>query len=136
MRGLCESPFEREIYDELTQRAYCVTPQVKVGQYRIDMVVEGANDARLAIECDGDRYHGPEQWMDDMQRQRTLERAGWVFWRCFASVFIRRRVEILAELLNVLSEHGVDPVGAESARRSVQTELRVVTSPQVFRNPR
>ena len=49
------------------------------------MVVEGANDERLAIECDGDRYHGPDKWADDMQRQRVLERAGWVFWRCFAS---------------------------------------------------
>ncbi len=46
LRKLCESPFERELYDELTQRGYWVTPQVKVGQYRIDMVVEGHNDAR------------------------------------------------------------------------------------------
>jgi very-short-patch-repair endonuclease len=126
LRGLCESPFEREIYDELTQRGYCVTPQVRVGQYRIDMVVEGANDARLAIECDGDKYHGPEQWMDDMQRQRTLERAGWVFWRCFASVFIRRRDEVLADLVHVLAERGIDPVGVEGMPRSVQTEFRVV----------
>ena len=58
MRTLCESPFEREMYDELTQLGYWVTPQVKVGQYRIDMVVEGHNDARLAVECDGDKYHG------------------------------------------------------------------------------
>jgi very-short-patch-repair endonuclease len=34
-----------------------VIPQVKVGNYRLDMVVEGHNDARLAIECDGNRYH-------------------------------------------------------------------------------
>jgi len=126
MRSLCESPFEGEIYDELTQRGYCVTPQVKVGQYRIDMVVEGANDARLAIECDGDKYHGPDKWEDDMQRQRVLERAGWVFWRCFASVFIRRREEVLSELLHALGERGIEPVGAEGAPRSVHTEFRVV----------
>ena len=41
LRKLCESPFEREMYDELTQRGYWVTPQVRVGQYRIDLVVEG-----------------------------------------------------------------------------------------------
>ncbi|MEI7900860.1 MAG: AAA domain-containing protein [bacterium] len=89
LRKLCESPFEREMYDELTQRGYWVTPQVQVGQYRIDMVMEGHNDARLAVECDGDKYHGADKWADDMQRQRVLERAGWVFWRCFASAFIR-----------------------------------------------
>jgi very-short-patch-repair endonuclease len=55
------------------------------GAYRIDMVVEGEGDVRLAIECDGDEYHGPDKWADDMNRQRILERAGWVFWRCFAS---------------------------------------------------
>ena len=126
MRSQCESPFEREIYDELTQRGFCVTPQVKVGQYRIDMVVEGANDARMAIECDGDKYHGPDKWEDDMQRQRVLERAGWVFWRCFASAFIRRREEVLAELQHALAERGIAALGAEGAPRSVHTEFRVV----------
>jgi very-short-patch-repair endonuclease/Cdc6-like AAA superfamily ATPase len=126
MRSLCESPFEREVYDELTQRGYCVTPQVKVGQYRIDMVVEGANDARMAVECDGDKYHGSDKWEDDMQRQRVLERAGWVFWRCFASVFIRRREEVIAELLHALAERGIEPFGSEGAPRSVHTEFRVV----------
>ena len=99
---------------------------MKVGQYRIDMVVEGANDTRIAIECDGDKYHGPEKWEDDMQRQRVLERAGWVFWRCFASVFVRRRGEVLAELFQTLTEHGIEPVGDEGATRSMHTEFRVV----------
>jgi very-short-patch-repair endonuclease len=103
-----------------------VTPQVKVGHYRIDMVVEGANDARVAIECDGDQYHGPDKWEDDMRRQRVLERAGWNFWRCFASVFIRRRSEVMAELLRELAERGIEPVGAEGVPRSIHTELRVV----------
>ena len=53
MRSLCESDFERNVYDELTQRGYLVTPQVKAGAYRIDMVVEGHNDSRLAVLCVG-----------------------------------------------------------------------------------
>ena len=128
LRKLCESPFERELYDELTQRGYWVTPQVKVGQYRIDMVAEGHNDARLAVECDGDKYHGTDKWADDMQRQRVLERAGWVFWRCFASSFIRRRGAMLDELLKTLAALGIEPIGAEGAPRSVHVERRVVYS--------
>ena len=127
LRTLCESPFEREVYDELTQRGYWITPQVRVGQYRIDMVVEGRNDARLAVECDGDKYHGADKWADDMQRQRVLERAGWVFWRCFASAFIRRRKDMLDDLLKTLAERGIEPVGTEGAPRSVHTEHRVVS---------
>lgn len=128
LRKLCESPFEREMYDELTQRGYWVTPQVRVGLYRIDMVVEGFNDARLAVECDGDKYHGADKWADDMQRQRVLERAGWVFWRCFASAFIRRRKVMLDDLLMTLAERGVEPIGAKDAPRSVHTEHRAVRS--------
>ncbi len=126
LRTLCESPFEREMYDELTQRGYWITPQVRVGQYRIDMVVEGHNDARLAVECDGDKYHGADKWADDMQRQRVLERAGWVFWRCFASAFIRRRRDMLDDLVKTLAERGIEPIGAEGAPRSVHSEHRVV----------
>jgi very-short-patch-repair endonuclease len=124
LRKLCESPFEREVYDELAGRGFHVTPQVRVGQYRIDMVVEGHNDARLAIECDGDRYHGPSKWADDIHRQRVLERAGWVFWRCFASSFVRRRTAMVADLLRSLAEREIEPVGGEGAPRSVHTEHR------------
>jgi very-short-patch-repair endonuclease len=128
LRTLCESPFERELYDELTQRGYWITPQVRVGQYRIDMVAEGHNDARLAVECDGDKYHGADKWADDMQRQRVLERAGWSFWRCFASAFIRRRKDMMDDLLKTLTERGIEPIGAEGAPRSVHIEQRVVSS--------
>ncbi len=124
LRELCESPFEREVYDILTERGYWVTPQIKVGEYRIDLVVEGHNDNRLAIECDGDRYHGPDRWDADMRRQRVLERAGWVFWRCFASSFVRRRQILVSDLLRTLTERGIEPIGAESALRSVHTEQR------------
>lgn len=126
LRKLCESPFERDVYDELCARGFKVIPQVRVGAYRIDMVVEGHNDARLAIECDGDRYHGPDRWSDDMQRQRILERAGWVFWRCFASTFVRRRKDMVANLLLTLAQAGIHPVGGEGSPPSVHTEQRIV----------
>lgn len=40
------------------------------------MVVEGANDNPLAIECDGDALHGPDRWVADMNRQLIPERTG------------------------------------------------------------
>ena len=116
------------MYDELTKRGYWVTPQVRVGPYRIDMVVEGHNDRRLAVECDGERNHGPEKWADDMQRQRVLERAGWVFWRCFGAAFYRRRGEVIEDLIATLTEGGIEPIGAEGAPPSVHTEHRVVSA--------
>lgn len=78
----------------------------------MDMVVEGAGDTRLAIECDGDEYHGPDQWQDDISRQRILERAGWVFWRCFASTWSLHKDDVLPELLERLTAMGIEPLGA------------------------
>ncbi len=126
LRTQCESPFELEIYDELTRRGFHVVPQVKVGSYRIDMVVQGSNDERLAIECDGDRYHGFDRWADDMNRQRILERAGWVFWREFASIFIRRRTAVIDGLLDTLKARGIEPLTGNSVPKSVHSEFRRV----------
>lgn len=108
----CESGFERDVYEALHSRGYRVIPQVKAGAFRIDMVVEGANDARLAIECDGDAFHGPDRWTADMNRQRVLERAGWVFWRCFASTWAIRKDDVILDLLSRLNAMGIEPLGA------------------------
>jgi very-short-patch-repair endonuclease len=108
----CESEFEREVYSELVSRGYRVIPQVKTGAYRIDLVVEGNGDTRLAIECDGDEFHGHDRWQHDTHRQRVLERAGWTFWRCFASTWTLRKDEVFAELLERLGALGIEPIGA------------------------
>jgi very-short-patch-repair endonuclease len=108
----CQSGFEREMFAALVERGYRVMPQVKSGAYSIDMVVEGESDTRLAIECDGDEFHGPDRWAQDTMRQRVLERAGWTFWRCFASTWILRKDEIIVELLDRLTSMGIGPVGA------------------------
>lgn len=106
---LCESEFEKSVFKELHDMGYKVTPQIKVGNYRIDLVVESDNDQRLAVECDGDSYHGPEQWHDDMIRQRALERAGWTFWRCFASSWTIERKNMIESLQKKLDVMGIKP---------------------------
>lgn len=123
----CESDFERDMFDALVARGFGVDTQVAVGRHRIDMVVEGDEDRRLAIECDGDRYHGPEEWPADIARQRTLERAGWKVWRCFASRFVREREAVLTELATYLAALDIQPKGSIERARNY-TELRYWTS--------
>jgi len=57
---LCESYFERDVFSKLLALGYNVTPQVIVGPFSIDMVIEGDQDRRLAVELDGDKYHPAE----------------------------------------------------------------------------
>lgn len=128
LRDKCESPFETEVFDLLVERGYRVVPQVKAGAYRIDMVVEGEDDNSLAIECDGDRYHGPDKWDSDMQRQRILERAGWKFWRCFASTFVTCKDEVIQDLLAELERLEIYPISTSAAFSSSYVECRSVTT--------
>ncbi len=115
--AVCESDFERDLMQRLLERGYRVQGQVGSAGYRIDMVVEGADRRRLAVECDGDRFHGPEQWRQDMRRQRVLERVGWRFWRCFASSFYRDPEGVLNDLIETLTRMGIEPPGhGESGR--------------------
>lgn len=126
LREKCGSSFEFEMFDELVKRGFRVEPQVACGGYRIDLVVEGNEGRRLAIECDGDRPQGPDQWQDEMVRQRVLERAGWTFWRCFASSFVRRREAVLVDLMQTLHKVGIEPLGAEVADHSAWVHFKEV----------
>lgn len=109
---------------KMIDRGYRVTPQVGAMGYKIDLVVEGTGDRRLAVECDGDQYHGPERWADDMARQRVLERVGWRFWRCWASSFTIDPDGCMAELFTVLDANGIHPT-REDSRPERYTEQRV-----------
>jgi very-short-patch-repair endonuclease len=113
---------------KLLGRGYRVQGQVGSAGYRIDMVVEGVDRRRLAVECDGDRFHGAEQWRQDMQRQRVLERVGWRFWRCFASSYYRDPDGVLNDLLETLMRMGIEPLGDNDKGRSERkfTEHRAI----------
>ncbi|WP_137766967.1 AAA domain-containing protein [Curtobacterium sp. SGAir0471] len=84
---LTESKFERDVLKQMLDRGHDVQPQHRVGSYRLDFVVRVAPGERLAVECDGDSFHGPDKWDDDVRRQRVLERMGWSFWRIRASKY-------------------------------------------------
>ena len=73
---------------------------------RIDLVVESGNQ-RLAIECDGDYWHGAEQYEADMERQRQLERCGWEFFRIRQSEFYADKISCLEPLWQLLRHRGM-----------------------------
>ncbi|MFT4037013.1 MAG: AAA domain-containing protein, partial [Thermomicrobiales bacterium] len=105
-----ESPFEEAVYERIVARGYHVRPQVKVAEHRIDLVVEGMR-GRLAVECDGERWHGAEQYQHDMARQRHLERCGWTFWRVRGGAFYRDPDAALEDLWQTLDRLGISPQG-------------------------
>jgi len=127
MNSKVESDFEREVAQRLIQAEFRVVPQWKVGHYRIDLVVQGRTK-RLAVECDGDRYHPHEKLEDDMARQAVLERLGWSFVRIRGSQFYQDRNAALQPLFQRLAELGIEKVGNDAAgteEPQAETELLI-----------
>ncbi|MFN2317186.1 MAG: AAA domain-containing protein [Gemmatimonadales bacterium] len=105
-----ESPFEKAVIERLVAAGFQVIPQVKVGSYRIDMVVRGGG-GQVAIECDGARFHPPEKVPDDLMRQANLERCGWTFIRIRSTAFFSDPDRTMLWVLDQLRAHGVEPDG-------------------------
>lgn len=103
-----DSWFEVDVALELLRKNYTVLAQHEVAGKRIDLVVEGGQ-ARLAVECDGDNWHGADRYEEDMQRQRQLERCGWEFFRVRESAFYSNKENALAELWQALEDRGIFP---------------------------
>lgn len=104
------SSFVREVYEQLHAHGYRVTPEVAIGThpYRLDLVVEGRH-ARLGIICEGNAWHGREQWEEEFERQLVLARVGWKFFRVRGSVFYRNPEHALAPLWKTLANLGIKP---------------------------
>lgn len=81
---LDESPIERLFwqtgYRHLSRLGH-FTPQVKIGPYRVDFVLDnipGVSLLKIVIELDGHEFHStPEQRNYDTERDRYLLRRGW-----------------------------------------------------------
>jgi very-short-patch-repair endonuclease len=105
-----ESDFERDVYRHIVGRGYRVQVQHRVGRFRIDLVVDGGRGKRLAVELDGDAYHGPDRWEADRNRQAILERLGWTFHRIRGSAYYRDPDAALTGLWERLEALEIRPV--------------------------
>jgi hypothetical protein len=101
-----ESWFEVEVYNDIVSRGYSVIPQYEFlkGKYRIDLVVICRDGTKVAIECDGDIWHGAEQYQNDLMRQKVIERCkGPQFIRIRGGEYYSNRVKALEPLWKMLN---------------------------------
>ncbi|MEA4820754.1 MAG: DUF559 domain-containing protein, partial [Erysipelotrichales bacterium] len=102
-----DSWFEVDVHNDIINRGYKVIPQYKVanGKYRIDLVALLSNGTKIAIECDGDKFHGAEQFKADIMRQKDLERCGWQFYRIRGCEYYSNRDRALENLWEILGNN-------------------------------
>jgi very-short-patch-repair endonuclease len=92
-----DSLFEQRVYNRMIAHGLNIEPQHHAAGYNIDLVVVGRN-YKLAVECDGDAWHGPDAYESDLARQRDLERCGWTFFRIRESEFYVDQRAVLERL--------------------------------------
>lgn len=103
-----DSWFEVDVALQLARKGFEVLPQYECAGKRIDLVVQDG-PRLLAVECDGDEWHGADRYEEDMQRQRQLERSGWEFFRVREAAFYSNTDEAMEDLWRVLEERGIKP---------------------------
>lgn len=107
--NLTESPIEKKFYDELMQHKN-ILPRITL-QYRIynaaNRIISRADFAfvqqKLAIYCDGTKYHlNRQQWQRDLRQRRELTMLGWKY-LAFTGAEINQDIEnCIAEVLRHL----------------------------------
>jgi very-short-patch-repair endonuclease/Cdc6-like AAA superfamily ATPase len=117
--------FEGTVLRRLMERGYNVFPQHQVGAYYIDLVVVG-NGRRLAIECDGEQFHGPEKLQEDLEREAILVRCGWTFERIRGSIFFRDEDRALEPVFRRVEELGITPDFIPSASSTAPKQDEVI----------
>jgi len=136
-----DSWFEVDVYNDIIRKQLSVIPQYEVakGRYKIDMVALLPDGTKIAIECDGDKWHGSEQYQNDIMRQKVLERCGWQFFRIRGYEYYTNRVKALEPLwkmIPVFEEKEVEPNTDYGYHKSnIQIENEVITDdPLMGRN--
>lgn len=131
--GGFESEFEELIYNGMTDANYRTVLRCQVGEYVLDVVVEGAGGKRVAVLCDGDRHQPEEELPEVMERQLTLERLGWTFIRVRASEFFRNPEAGLKKLFKRLKQVGIEPIGPRTAEETADTNRGEVLKQKVLK---
>lgn len=127
-----DSWFELDVFLRVAEKGFRVIPQYSLNGYKIDLVVEGIQ-GRLAVECDGDRWHGVEQYEFDAGRQRDLERCGMQFWRVRGSAFYLNPDHALSDLWSTLSSLKIFPSSLESEKERLEKVYSESSDPSAER---
>lgn len=124
-----DSWFEVEVRNDITIKGYSVIPQYEVakGKYKIDLVVLLLDGTKIAVECDGDVWHGAEQEENDLMRQKVLERCGWQFFRVRGYEYYTNREKALEPLWGLLQAININ-------ERIEQPSLKIVNSKEFANN--
>jgi hypothetical protein len=119
-----KSDLQKSIFKELKSRGYRVLLNFEVGLRAIDIVAEGEDRQRLAIQCDGDCIKTHEELLFEMEYYKTLRRIDWDIFHIRSSEYYTDPEETFDRLVHHLTDVGITPARAEpSEPKTVSQDL-------------
>lgn len=117
-----QSKFQKDVYNMIKDKGYDIIPQIKVGGYKVDFIIEG-NRNRAAIVCDEGIIDNGDDIKKNMEARLNLERIGWYFLRIRGSEFYYNPEKTMEKLWSRLKRIGVENYNREKTSKET---LRVV----------
>jgi very-short-patch-repair endonuclease len=122
-----ESGFEKSLHERLVELGYRVLPKYLIGEFEVDFMIHGEAGTKAVISCDGDRIVSETSVLSKMERQLTLERLGWNFFRLRASEYLADEPRAMRRLVRKLSSLKIEPraeTQADASPKAAREDLR------------
>lgn len=107
LKNIFESQLQKDVYKMIKSKGYEVKPEILVGDYKIDFVIDGMKD-KIAIQCNGDNVDKINNWKEEHKKQNCLEKVGWKFFKINGSEFYRnpeKTIDKLFEKIKILDKN-------------------------------
>lgn len=117
-----QSDFQKDVYNCIKNKGYSIRPEIKIGKYNIDFMIEGERN-RVAIICYGDTSKEQYNFKDTIERQLNLERVGWTFIRIRASEFYLEPEIVMNRVFEKLNNLGMNKNIISNYNNSIENKL-------------
>jgi hypothetical protein len=117
-----QSKLQKDVYNMIKDKGYVVVPQIKVGGYKIDFMIEGSGN-RAAIICDGGIINESVDVEENMEAQLSLETIGWSFFKVRGGEFYYNPEKTMEKLWNKLNRIGIEK---HNRQKTTKETLKVV----------
>jgi hypothetical protein len=119
-----KSDLQGSVSKELRSQGYKVLLNFELGMRTIDIVAEGEDRQRLAIQCDGDCIKTEEDLFFEMEYYMTLRRLNWDILHIRSTEYYTDPDKTLKRLLRRLKQVGITPTQVEpSEPRTISSDL-------------
>jgi len=117
-----KSDLQRSVFKELQSRKYQVLLNFELGLRTIDIVAQGEERRRIAIQCDGDCVKTEEDLILEMEYYMTLRRLNWDIFHIRSTEYYTDPEKTFERLLSRLDKAGIAPAREEPSEPKTVSE--------------